>query len=210
MSEITALYADENGEIFDAPGLSAMGRMGLENVPLAAEDLIPLPEGADLMFLPERPALGISPEGEVLPMTGRAVAALLPAGYTRLFLPAFEPAEEAERLPLYGYTAVALYKDELYAAAIYTERNSRAIALWSRWEDAPWNGIAARRRISFIVDGKQESHLLLYAMPIVLAAFPCSRQNAAHLPRAALRSGQLRKRWRRSASIIFPLPRRES
>ncbi|MBR4696078.1 MAG: radical SAM protein [Selenomonadaceae bacterium] len=125
MSEITALYADENGEIFDAPGLSAMGRMGLENVPLAVEDLIPLPEGADLMFLPERPALGISPEGEVLPMTGRAVAALLPAGYTRLFLPAFEPAEWAARLPLYGYTAVALYRDELYVAAIYTDENRK-------------------------------------------------------------------------------------
>ncbi|MBR3458321.1 MAG: radical SAM protein, partial [Selenomonadaceae bacterium] len=125
MSEITALYADENGKIFDAPGLSAMGRMGLENVPLAVEDLIPLPEGADLMFLPERPALGISAEGEVLPMTGRAVAALLPAGYTRLLLPAFEPAEGVARLPLYGYTAVALYRDELYVAAIYTDENRK-------------------------------------------------------------------------------------
>ena len=45
--EITALYADENGEIFDAPGIGAVGRSGSEMRPLAPEDLIPLPESAD-------------------------------------------------------------------------------------------------------------------------------------------------------------------
>lgn len=125
MSEITALYADENGEIFDAPGFAAMGRIGWENVPLTPEDLIPLPESADLMFLPGRLAMGISSEGEAMPITGQAVAALLPAGYTRLFLPAYRKEEAAERLPLYGYTAVALYKDELYAAAVYTDENDK-------------------------------------------------------------------------------------
>ena len=125
MSEVTALYADEEGAIFDAPGFRAMGRQGEENVPLTPEDLIPLPESADLMFLPERLALGRSPEGEALPIAGRAVAALLPAGYTRLYLPAFEREEAAGILPLYGYTAVALYKDELYAAAIYTDENDK-------------------------------------------------------------------------------------
>ncbi|MBQ1336093.1 MAG: radical SAM protein, partial [Selenomonadaceae bacterium] len=114
MNEIRALYADEDGEIFDAPGFAAMGRIGWENVPLTPEDLIPLPESADLMFLPGRLAMGISSEGEAMPITGQAVAALLPAGYTRLFLPACRKEEDAEQLPLYGYTAVALYKDELY------------------------------------------------------------------------------------------------
>jgi len=125
MNEIRALYADENGEIFDAPGFAAMGRIGWENVPLTPEDLIPLPESADLMFLPGRLAMGISSEGEAMPITGQAVAALLPAGYTRLFLPACRKEEAAEQLPLYGYTAVALYKDELYAAAVYTDENDK-------------------------------------------------------------------------------------
>ncbi|MBQ7478570.1 MAG: radical SAM protein [Selenomonadaceae bacterium] len=132
MSEITALYADENGEIFDAPGFAAMGRIGWKNVPLKPEDLIPLPESADLMFLPERLAMGISSEGDVMPITGQAVAALLPAGYTRLFLPACRKEEEAEQLPLYGYTAVALYKDTLYAAAVYTDENDK-------WDPARYN-----------------------------------------------------------------------
>ena len=46
---IIALYADENGEIFDAPGILAMGREGDELRLLTPEDLIPLPESADLM-----------------------------------------------------------------------------------------------------------------------------------------------------------------
>ena len=54
--EITALYADENGEIFDAPGMGAVGRSGSQLRPLTPEDLIPLPESADLMFLPDRQA----------------------------------------------------------------------------------------------------------------------------------------------------------
>ena len=42
--EITALYADENGEIFDAPGMGAVGRVGQELRALTPSDLIPLPE----------------------------------------------------------------------------------------------------------------------------------------------------------------------
>lgn len=125
MSEITALYADEDGEIYDMPGFAGMGRTGRTNVPLTPEDLVPLPESADLMFLPGRNAVGISPEGEVLPIVGRAVAAILPAGYTRLYLPAYERGEDAERLPLYGYTAVVVYRDALYAAAVYTDENDK-------------------------------------------------------------------------------------
>ena len=97
-NQITALYADETGEIYDAPGFAGMGRTGMDNVLLKPEDLIPLPESADLMFLPDRLAVGTSPEGETMPITGRAVAAILPAGYTRIYMPAYEKAEEAESL----------------------------------------------------------------------------------------------------------------
>ncbi len=123
--EITALYADENGEIFDAPGIGAVGRFGDEIRPLTPEDLIPLPESADLMYLPDRQALGTDRDGNILPLTGQAVSAILPAGYTRTLMPGFQVMEEASRLPLYGYTAVAVYKDELYAAAIYTDENHK-------------------------------------------------------------------------------------
>lgn len=125
MIDVTALYADEDGEIYDVPQLGGMGRTGNDIVPLKPEDLIPLPESADLMFLPDRQAVGIADDGEVMPIAGRAVAAILPAGYTRLFLPAHKKSGAAERLPLYGYTAVVLYKNELHAAALYTDENSK-------------------------------------------------------------------------------------
>jgi len=130
--EIRALYADDEGEIFDAPGFAGLGRTGRDNVPLTPAELIPLPDSADLMFLPDRLALGMTRDGEVLPITGRAVAAILPAGYTRLYMPAYERSEEAEQLPLYGYTAVVLYKDALYAAALYTDENAK-------WDPAHYN-----------------------------------------------------------------------
>ena len=129
---ITAVYADEKGNILDAPGLTGMGRTGRENVRLTPEDLIPLPESADLMLLPDHLAVGMSGEGEVLPIRGMAVAAILPAGYTRLYLPAYERQEGAARLPLYGYTAVVVYRDELYCAAVYTDENDK-------WDPAHYN-----------------------------------------------------------------------
>jgi len=137
---ITALYADDNGEIFDAPGFAGMGRSGSENVLLKEENLIPLPESADLMFLPDRLAMG-QRDGEVLPITGRAVAAILPAGYTRLYMPAYSAAEEAEQLPLYGYTAVVLYKDELYVTALYTDENSK-------WDPVHYNTHDLKKLVS--------------------------------------------------------------
>ena len=136
---ITALYADARGEIFDCPGWGALGRVGAETAPLKAADLIPLPEGADLMFLPERRALGLR-HGRRQEMPGRAVAAILPAGYTRTHLPAFRRDESAAVLPLYGYTAVALYKDALHAAAVYTDRNDK-------WQPLQYNTPALKKLV---------------------------------------------------------------
>lgn len=122
---ITAVYADEDGNILDAPGMLGMGRIGSENVLLKPDDLIKLPDSADLMLMPDHLAVGQTADGEVMPISGLAVAAILPAGYTRTYLPAYERAAEAARLPLYGYTAVVVYKDELYCAAIYTDENDK-------------------------------------------------------------------------------------
>ena len=98
--EITAVYADEDGNILDAPGLTGLGRVGARNVELRPDDLIPLPDSADLMLLPDHQAVGLTADGELLPIAGDAVAAILPAGYTRTHLPAYVRDDEAERLPL--------------------------------------------------------------------------------------------------------------
>ena len=128
---ITALIADEQGNIFDVPEFEAVGRVGDKFFKLKPENLIKLPESADLMFLPQRKAVGFK-QNKFIPLKGRAVSAILPQGYTRTHLPAFKNSPHAKILPLYGYTAVALYKNEIYAAALYTDENHK-------WNPANYN-----------------------------------------------------------------------
>ena len=123
-NRITALIADAGGNIFDVPEAQGVGRVGGKFFKLKPEDLIKLPDSADLMFLPERQAIGFK-RGEFVTLKGRAVSAILPQGYTRTHLPAFQKNSRAQILPLYGYTAVVLYKNELHAAALYTDENHK-------------------------------------------------------------------------------------
>lgn len=139
MSKIIALIADEHGNIFDVPDAEAVGRVGDKFFKLKPEDLIKLPDSADLMFLPDRKAIGYR-RGEFVTLKGRAVSAILPQGYTRTHLPAFKKNNRAQVLPLYGYTAVVLYKDELYAAALYTDENHK-------WEPQNYNTPALKKYI---------------------------------------------------------------
>ncbi len=120
--KITALIADERGNIFDVPEAEGVGRVGEKFFKLKPEDLIKLPDSADLMYLPDRKAVGFK-RGEFFTLKGRAVSAILPQGYTRTHLPAFKKSPNAEILPLYGYAAVVLHKNELHAASIYTDEN---------------------------------------------------------------------------------------
>ena len=55
MADIRALYADEDGNIPRCPKrFPALARTGTDIIELSPDDLIPLPESADLMFLPDR------------------------------------------------------------------------------------------------------------------------------------------------------------
>lgn len=123
---LTALYADENGEIYDAPGYQPLGRSGVAISPLTELDYIPLPAGAEIMYLPGRQALALQNGRETqIPDGGRAVAAVLPAGYTRTHLPAFSKQDGAPVLPLYGYAAVAARGEELVVAAVRSDQPAR-------------------------------------------------------------------------------------
>ena len=138
---VTALYADGDGEIYDAPNVAALAKIGNDIVELTADDLIPLPPNSELMLLPGRLAMGRLPNGEAMPLSGTAVAAMLPVGYTRTHLPAFKKdSDDAAMLPLYGYTAVALYHDEICAAAVYTDENDK-------WEPHHYNTDALKKLI---------------------------------------------------------------
>ncbi|QNH53901.1 radical SAM protein [Selenomonas timonae] len=132
-SEITAVYADLRGNICEAEGVRGMGRIGSSNLPLRPDDLIPLPESADLMFMPDHLATGQGADGTEKRIAGTAVAAILPQGYTRTHLPAFDRMEGAAPLPLYGYTAVVSHRGQLCVAAVYTDENEK-------WDPANYNG----------------------------------------------------------------------
>ncbi|GAC1425905.1 MAG: radical SAM protein [Ktedonobacteraceae bacterium] len=115
------VYSSPDGEIHEETRLRALS---FEGRPLEAADLIPAPDGVTFSMMPERLAVGQTRNGErsVLPSTrGWALAALLPIGYTRTLLPAYEKAPQSEPLPFFGYSAVAGMNGRLYLAAIKTD-----------------------------------------------------------------------------------------
>lgn len=167
---ITALYADENGEIFDAPGIGGVGRIGNDIVKLKVEDLIKLPDSADLMFLPNRQAIGISRDGQLTKIKGQAVSAILPAGYTRTHLPAFELQSKYQQLPLYGYTAVVLYRDDLYAAALYTDENHK-------WDPVHYNTRELKKLVRRVKKDLPDNRIVEQVANCSLNWHCCTAQN---------------------------------
>jgi pyruvate-formate lyase-activating enzyme len=113
------LVADKKGEIYDDPRYFAGGMAGGDFVPLQPDDLVPLPEGSKFFFIPKGRPIGFNKKGSVAVIDGAyAVAAFLPPGYTRTYLPAYEEFQPDPLLPLWSYTAVAWYKGGFYAAAV--------------------------------------------------------------------------------------------
>src|SRR6266576_2364850 len=115
------VYCTPAGEIREEPRLRALG---FDNQPLESSDLIPLPDGVTLSMMPDRLAIGEKRSGErqVIDISrGWAAAALLPIGYTRTVLPAYEKVPNTEPLPFFGYSAIAGMNGRLYVAALQTD-----------------------------------------------------------------------------------------
>ncbi|UUZ82215.1 hypothetical protein LJK88_48725 [Paenibacillus sp. P26] len=84
------------------------------------EELIPLPEGATLVSLPDTRPIGIdrsTGEMKVVPGDVMAVGALLPQGFTRSLLPGYAKTDRTKALPLFGYSAVVWKDGGFYVAA---------------------------------------------------------------------------------------------
>lgn len=113
------VYADQQGKLYDHPELFGLGRSGEALMEILEEELIPLPEGATLVSLPNCHPVGMDPEtGEMIRLGEyQAVGALMPQGFTRLMLPGYVKASKDEKLPLFGYTAVVWHNDGFYVAA---------------------------------------------------------------------------------------------
>ena len=138
------VYCTPEGEIREEPRLRALA---FGNQPLESTDLIPLPDGVTLSMMPDRLAVGEKLSGErrvILRSRGWAAAALLPIGYTRTLLPAYEKVPDTEPLPFFGYSAVAGMNGRLYVAALRTDDPRK-------WHPGAFN----RRVLSRLVREKQ-------------------------------------------------------
>ena len=111
-------YCDSRGRIYFDPAVLPLADGGSIRT-AELDELIPAPPGTVSMVLPKR-----------FPRTTSGIqrrrsthAVILPAGYTRLLLPAYETAPGAPVLPLFGYTFACEYNDELYVAAMRTDES---------------------------------------------------------------------------------------
>jgi pyruvate-formate lyase-activating enzyme len=119
------VYSTPDGDIGTRPSLRAIDFAGR---PLDSAHVIPLPEGTTLAMLPQRLAVGLNASGTRTPVAqhhGWALAALLPIGYTRTALPAYQATPEMRPLPFFGYTAVARVKGQICVAAARTDDPAR-------------------------------------------------------------------------------------
>jgi pyruvate-formate lyase-activating enzyme len=111
-------YCDKAGRIYFDEDREPLADGGIVR-PVERGELIPAPPGAVPMILPGR-------HPELRDGTAKrryALAMMLPAGYTRLLLPAYERDADAPALPLFGYTFACVVNDELHVAAMRTDES---------------------------------------------------------------------------------------
>ena len=132
---ITAVVANERGEIFDLEGYAAVGMAGDSLVPLTIGETESIPFGSELMFLPDRvPILfnrktgkmetldenPFEPGGRLFP-----VSAFNSPGYVISFIPAYEERKGAFNLPLFSYGAVGWQGDGFRSAVFQIDKERR-------------------------------------------------------------------------------------
>ena len=98
------------------------------------------------------------------------MAAILPVGYTRLLLPAYETLPGAPVLPLFGYTAVAWERGRIWAAAVRSDENSK-------WDPAKYNGKDLKRRIDAVRKDLPDNRLVEHLAHCSLTWHCCTAQN---------------------------------
>lgn len=120
MREATLCVADKACRIYDLPGFIVCGQADARVRPLRLEEMIPLPRGSQLFFLPDRYPVAYDTEtGACAVLEGHyAAAAFIPPGYTQTWSAAYAEAPSAKLLPLYSYAPVAWHRGRYYVAAM--------------------------------------------------------------------------------------------
>ncbi len=109
-------YCDKAGRIFYDESRQPLADGGVVRE-VAREELVPAPAGTVPMVLPARHPRVI----KGVERRRQTLAVMLPAGYTRLLLPAYDRDAGAPALPLFGYTFACAIDETLHVAAMRTD-----------------------------------------------------------------------------------------
>jgi pyruvate-formate lyase-activating enzyme len=132
---VRAVVADAAGEIFDLDGYVAVGRCGPLLAPLSTVDTIPMPQGGELMYLPDRrPVVYNMTTGMIETLMENPfapgepvhpVAAFNSPGYVLTAVSAYDEMPAAGPLPLFSYGAVGWQGDGFRSALVRVDTEPR-------------------------------------------------------------------------------------
>ena len=132
---LTALVANQAGEIFELEGYAAVGMAGPLLEPLSKEQTCSMPYGSELMYLPDRKPVLLNihtglletlienpyaPGENIFP-----VAAFNSPGYVITRVSAYRETKVAQVLPLFSYGAVGWHNESFRSAVVRVDREPR-------------------------------------------------------------------------------------
>jgi len=132
---LTAVVANQKGEIFELDGYAAVGMSGNRFVPLKKDQSVSIPYGSELMFLPHRTPILYAIQKQQCVSLGRnpydvskkifPVAAFNSPGYIITHNSAYEDNPEAAPLPLFSYGAVGWFDGGFRSAVLQVDPERR-------------------------------------------------------------------------------------
>jgi pyruvate-formate lyase-activating enzyme len=132
---LTALVANQRGEIFELEGYAAIGFDGPVQIPLTTAGTIALPHGSELMYLPRRMPTLFNLETQRIETLAQnpyatderiyPVAAFNSPGYVIAGTCAYAECDEATPLPLFSYGAVGWQAGRFRSAALQVDDEPR-------------------------------------------------------------------------------------
>ena len=132
---LTALVANQAGEIFELDGYAAVGMAGALLEPLSKDQTSRMPYGSELMYLPGRkPVLLNINTGRLETLSKNPyvpgenifpVAAFNSPGYVLTCVCAYRETKKAETLPLFSYGAVGWHKGSFRSAVVLVDAEPR-------------------------------------------------------------------------------------
>ncbi len=166
MSAPRLVYADQQGNIYDHPGLAMAGAAAGAWEAVDETQCIPLPEGSELFLLPGRLPVGVGAGGrlEVLESDPNnphqrptAVAAFLAPAHTSTLSAAYQTQPGAPTLPLFAYSAVGFSRGSFVATGLRVDSLPRQDA--ARFPSPERIALAAKKLLRTYPQNRLWQHL---------------------------------------------------